>query len=230
MIAPGEVKKTGVITSAPLSWQKRQAVKLVVAAMRLSIKTWRRHWIDSVEYPETKGPVIFCVWHNRLPLALASYDKTAQSKWPAAGLGAMISASRDGSFVSAVAEAFGVQPIRGSSSRRGAQALLEEITLMERNYSIVTTPDGPRGPRYHVKAGIIKLAQMTGRPIIPISNYAAWKIRLQSWDRFQIPLPFSRCDLRYGAPIWAPREADDDEIERLRAELQERMLGITRDD
>lgn len=223
------MKKSGVVVPVALSWQKRAAAKLLAMALRLAMTTWRRRWLDTAEFPETRGPVIFCVWHNRLPLALASYDKFAQSRWPSEGLGAMISASRDGSFVSAVAEAFGVQPIRGSSSRRGAQAMLEEITWMEKKYSIVKTPDGPRGPMYDMKAGIILLAQLSGRPIIPISNYAAWKIRLRSWDRFQIPLPFSRCDLRFGAPLWVPREAEDAEREELRLELKRRMLAITKD-
>jgi len=229
MTAATVVKKSGVITPASLALKKRLAARLVVALLRVTISTWRRVWIDAATYPESAGPVIFCVWHNRLPLALASYDDSVRAKWPSDGLGAMISASRDGSFLSAVAEAFNVQPIRGSSSRRGPQALLEATTWMEKKYSMVITPDGPRGPMYHVHEGIILLAQLSGRPIVPASSYAAWKIRLRSWDRFQVPLPFSRCELRHGAPIWVPREADDAERERLRAHLQQTMLSITRD-
>jgi hypothetical protein len=229
MMPAAAMKKSGVITPTSLAWKKRLGARLVVALLRLSIKTWRRVWLDTAVYPESAGPVIFCVWHNRLPLALASYDASIRARWPADGLSAMISASRDGSFLSAVAEAFGVKPIRGSSSRRGPQALLEATTWMEKNYSIVITPDGPRGPMYHVHEGLILLAQLTGRPIIPASNYAAWKVRLRSWDRFQIPLPFSRCELRYAAPLWAPREADDSEREQLRLQLQQTMLSITRD-
>ncbi|HWD19853.1 MAG TPA: lysophospholipid acyltransferase family protein [Verrucomicrobiae bacterium] len=223
------MKQSGVITPTPLAWQKRAAAWLVIGLLRLTIGTWRRVWIDSAAYPETRGPVIFCVWHNRLPLALGAYDHTVRARWPSAGIGAMISASRDGSFLSAVAESFGITPIRGSSSRRGPQALLEAKTLMEKNYSIVITPDGPRGPKYQIHDGIILLAQLTGRPIIPTSNYVSAKIQLRSWDRFQIPLPFARCELRYAAPLWIPRDLTDSQREELRLQLQNAMLQITRD-
>ncbi len=223
------VRKSGVIVPAQLGWRQRLAAKLVVAFLRAAMKTWRHAWIEPIEKLKIDGPVIFCVWHNRLPLALSSYHDPTVATWPYEGLAAMISASRDGSFLSHIAEAFDVRPVRGSSSRRGPQALLEAVTWMEKKHSIVITPDGPRGPLYHIHEGIIVLAQLTGRPIIPTSNYAAWKIRLRSWDRFQIPLPFSRCDLRYGDPIYVPREASDAEREQLRLRLREAMLAITRD-
>jgi len=228
-MAATAVRKSGVIVPTPLAWRKRLAASLVVALLRVSIKTWRCVWLNHEHYPEAAGPVIYCVWHNRLPLALASYDESLRARWPDEGVGAMISASRDGSFLSAVAEAFGVQPIRGSSSRRGSQALLEATTWIEKKYSVVITPDGPRGPMYEVHDGILLLAQLTGRAIIPTSNYTRWKIRLRSWDRFQIPLPFARCELRYAAPICVPRDATDAEREQLRQQLQKSMLAITRD-
>jgi hypothetical protein len=100
---------------------------------------------------------------------------------------------------------------------------------MERNYSVVMTPDGPRGPVYRIQDGIIQLAKLTGRPIIPVSNFTHWKIRLRSWDRLQIPLPFARCDLRYGDPIWVPREASEAALEELRVKLEQSMRALTRD-
>jgi lysophospholipid acyltransferase (LPLAT)-like uncharacterized protein len=172
--------------------------------------------------------VIEGVWHNRIPLALASYG-FAKTKWPDEGVAAMISASRDGGLLANIVERFGVQPIRGSSSRRGPQALLEATTWMERNYSVVMTPDGPRGPVYRIQDGIIQLAKVTGRPIIPVSCFTHWKICLGSWDRLQVPLPFTRCDLRYGDPVWAPRDASDAQLEQLRTKLEETMRGLTRD-
>jgi len=73
----------------------------------------------------------------------------------------MVSASRDGGLLAAVLERFKVQPVRGSSSRRGRQALLELTTWAERRYDLAITPDGPRGPRYVVQDGIISLARLT---------------------------------------------------------------------
>jgi lysophospholipid acyltransferase (LPLAT)-like uncharacterized protein len=220
---------SGVVVPRALPWHGRLAVVVVAALYWLCRKTWRLHWHDSGPDPASKGHVIFCVWHNRLAASLASYDEFAQARWPAKGLAAMISASRDGSLVANVAERFGVQPVRGSTSRRGAQALLEATTWLERNYNVVMTPDGPRPPVYQIQKGIIDLAKLSGRPIIPITNFTRWKIRLRSWDRFQIPLPFARLDCYYGDPIWVPRDATEDQREQLRAKLETSMLAITRD-
>ncbi len=220
---------SGVVVPRPLPWHGRLAVVLVATLYWLCRQTWRLYWHDSGADPASKGHVIFCVWHNRLVASLASYNEVAQARWPSKGLAAMISASRDGSLVANVAERFGVQPIRGSSSRRGAQALLEATTWLERDYNVVMTPDGPRPPVYQIQKGIIDLAKLSGRPIIPITNFTRWKIRLRSWDRFQIPLPFARLDCYYGEPIWVPRDATQEQREQLRIKLEASMLAITRD-
>ena len=229
MMAAAIRRSSGIVVPHQLPWRQRLLAIGVAFLLRVCLWSWRCRWMDSADYPESKGPVIYCIWHNRLPLALASYNDFLQSKWPDSGVAALISASRDGGWLSSVLENFGIQPVRGSSSRRGAQALLEATTWMENNYSIAITPDGPRGPVYRVQEGIIQLAKLTGRPIIPVSNFTAWKICLRSWDRFQIPLPFARCQLRYGEPIWVPREASDEVCEQTRLKLEQSMRAITRD-
>ena len=83
-------------------------------------------------------------------------------------MAALVSASKDGGFLSGILELFGVQPVRGSSSRRGPQALLELTTWAERGHDLTITPDGPRGPCYQVQDGVMSLAQLTGLPIVPV--------------------------------------------------------------
>lgn len=220
----------GVVVPDPPPWRRRLAAFAAAALLRLCLRTWRILWHSSGQSPKTDGAVIYCVWHNRLPAALASYfSDFVRAHWPDSGLGAMISASRDGTLIASVVQRFGVQPVRGSTSRRGPQALLEATTWLERNYSIVITPDGPRGPVYQIQDGIILLAQVSGRPIVPVSNFTRWKLRLRSWDGFQIPLPFARCHCYYGEPIWAPREATDAQREALRQKLEQSMRAITPD-
>jgi lysophospholipid acyltransferase (LPLAT)-like uncharacterized protein len=107
--------------------------------------------------------------------------------------------------------------------------LLELTTWAERGYDLAITPDGPRGPRYQVQDGVMSLAQITGLPIIPFSYYLYWKLQLRSWDRFQIPLPFSRCELALGKPVCIPREASDAERAALRGQLQQGLLELSRD-
>ncbi len=222
-------KSSGVVVPRHISWRRRLAASVIALTMRLFMKTWRCQWIDASNGEVSGGPVIFCSWHNRLALAMASYDDFAKAQWPCAGMAAMVSASKDGGLLAAILEKFGIQPIRGSTSRRGRQALLEATTWIEKNYSVAITPDGPRGPVYKIQEGIILLAQVTGRPIIPISNHVRWKICFRSWDRFQIPLPFARCYLRFSEPIFVPREASEAEREQLRQKLEATMMTLTID-
>jgi hypothetical protein len=107
--------------------------------------------------------------------------------------------------------------------------LLELTSWAERGYDLAITPDGPRGPRYVVQEGVMALAQLTGLPIIPFGFYAHRKIQIKSWDRFQIPLPFSRCDLNLGKPIYIPRAATDAERETLRQQVEQTLKSISLD-
>jgi hypothetical protein len=193
------------------------------------IKTWRRIWKDTADNSRAQAPVIFCIWHNHLVLAVASYDDHVVEKWHEKGLVTMVSASGDGAFLAAVLAKFGMESIRGSTSRRGPQALLEATRWLRKGYSIAITPDGPRGPSHQIQEGIIFLAQVSGRPIIPISSFTRWKIRLPSWDRFQIPLPFARCEFYDNDPVWVPRDATEADREQLRARLEQSMRAITPD-
>ncbi len=174
-------------------------------------------------------PAIYCVWHNRLALCLIEYYGYVKKHNQTPGMAALVSASKDGGFLASILECFGVQPVRGSSSRRGPQALLELTSWAERGYDLAITPDGPRGPRYVVQEGIMALAQVTGLPIIPASNAVPWKLQVKSWDRFQIPLPFSRCEMVLGKPVRVPREASDAEREALRQQLERTLKEISRD-
>lgn len=222
--------KSGIVVPQTLPWKRRAMASFIALFLRVSMKTWRHDWKTTTEYPESKGNVIFCIWHNRFAMALFSYDEFAQRLWPAQGIAAMMSASRDGAMLAEVYRRFGIEAVRGSTSRRSSQASLEATTWIERGYTFAITPDGPRGPAYGVHTeGIIRIAQLTGRPIIPTGNHARWKICLPTWDRFQIPLPFARVEIFYGEPIWVPRDADDAQREELRRRLERAMRALTRD-
>ncbi len=210
-------------------WSQRLAARLVFALVRGVTTTLRYRWHDGSGFFDNPpaGPAIYCVWHNRLVLSLPSYFMYARKRNSTAGLAALVSASRDGGFLTAILECFRVHPVRGSSSRRGPQALIELTTCAERGYDLAITPDGPRGPRYVIQEGIISLAQVTGLPIIPCSYDIGWKIQLQTWDGFQIPLPFARCDVRVARPVRVPREATEEERERLRQQLERTLRGLS---
>ena len=204
---------------------------LVFLLLRILFATLRYRWTDRSGLREggLRRPAVYCIWHNRLALSMASYFRYIRKYNQSSGLAVMASASRDGGRLVAVLERFGVQPARGSSSRRGAQALRELTTWARRGYDLAITPDGPRGPRYAVQEGVIALAQLTGMPVIAVSFNAQWKISLKSWDRFQIPLPFSRCEMVFEKPLLVPREASESNREAFRLQLEQALKAITLD-
>jgi lysophospholipid acyltransferase (LPLAT)-like uncharacterized protein len=224
-------RKSGVIIPHAPRWHQRLGAWIVVTLVRTVAATIRYRYDDRSDYfsGPPRGPALYCFWHNRLALCTALYHRYVLIRNPTAGMAGMISASRDGAFLSAVFEGFNVEPVRGSSSRRGPQALLELATWAERGYDLAITPDGPRGPCYTIQPGIMSLAQVTGLPIIPFSYHLNWKIRAGSWDRFQIPLPFARCDVVVGKPILVPREATDEQRGELRQKLERTLREISKD-
>ena len=223
-------KKSGVIVPHAPTWYQRAGAWLVYLLLRTLARTLRYRWNDHGGVLETSWdrPVIFCIWHNRLALCMEAYQVYTRHN-RRSGMAAIIRASRDGGFLAAILERFGVQPVRGSSSRRGPQAMLELVTWAERGYDLAITPDGPRGPCYAVQDGVMLLAQLTGLPIIPFSYHAPRKFRARSWDRFQIPLPFSRCEMNVAAPVRVPREASDADRDVLRNELERALKEISPD-
>jgi len=231
MQKPPALKVSGVVVPHPPKWHQRLAAALIYGLIRAVSATIRYEWRDTSGLLSIdKGQsVIFCIWHNRLALCLEVYRVFFRNIQRPCKLAAMVSASKDGGLLARVLELYGVQPVRGSTSRRGRQALLELVGWAERGYDIALTPDGPRGPCYTVQEGVIALAQITGRPVLPVSYHLTWKIRLKSWDRFQIPVPFTKCLMHLTPPIYVPREATDAEREELRKEVEQRLNSVTVD-
>jgi lysophospholipid acyltransferase (LPLAT)-like uncharacterized protein len=224
-------KISGVIVPHSPKWYQRLAAWVLWAVFGMVSATLRYRLHDPHQFMTRKDirQVIFCTWHNRLALSMKLNFFFRLRHHKTAGLAGLVSTSKDGAFLAAVLKRFSVQPVRGSSSRRGSQALLELTTWLERGYDVAITPDGPRGPCYVVQDGVMSLAQVTGFPIVPASYYLQWKIQLKSWDRFQIPLPFSRCDIYTGHVLTVPRDISDADRETLRKQLEDELKGISKD-
>ena len=227
----GKATVPGRVTPRPLQWHGRVAGLGISWVVRAFNATWRMRLEDEsgVFDGEEVRPVIFCLWHNRLALALPVFQRHVLSRQPGRRLAALVSASRDGALLADVLRRFGVRAVRGSSSRRGAQAVREMAAYAEEGCDLAITPDGPRGPRYHAQEGAVALAQMTGHVIVPTSARIYWKKCFKSWDGFQLPIPFTRCDVRFGAPLEVPSNLGDGEREDCRKELEARLRGITVD-
>ena len=186
-------------------------VRLIVATLRFRV----RDDAGVIGGPATPR-LIWAFWHNSLfviPHLLNHY----LSHRPGS---ALTSASRDGEILAAFLERFDVRPIRGSSSRQGAAALLEMKRLIEQGFDVAITPDGPRGPLYHLNPGVITLAQKTGALIMPIRVHYSRCWRLKTWDAFEIPKPFATVNIVL-LPLYrvAPASsAEEFELERARLE------------
>ena len=224
-------RKSGVVIPHAPKWHQRLGAALIYGLAHVLALTLRFRMNDLSGYfsdvPQEK--IIFAIWHNRLSLSLILYRRYVARRDRGRRLVAMVSASRDGGMLAGVLERFGVQPVRGSSSRRGPQALREMVSWGKRGHDLAITPDGPRGPCYIVQEGVISTAQLTGLPIVPVTFHLNWKIRAKSWDRFQIPLPFARCEIAIGKVLRVPRETDAAGREELRQKLEAEMRAITRD-
>src|SRR3984893_11281072 len=177
-------------------------------------------------------------WRGRPPWCRATGTSTsciAASSWSnsARGLtvGWLISPSVDGELGAMMVRRFGAAVIRGSSTHTGARALRDYYqALVKDNISPVITPDGPRGPRFKFKPGALLLAQMSGRPILPMS-YAASRAWLIKWDKFVIPVPFARIAIAIGPPCYVPRVTDAASLERLQRQMEQelkRLYGVAR--
>jgi lysophospholipid acyltransferase (LPLAT)-like uncharacterized protein len=228
---PRPEKKSGIVIPHSAKWHQELAAFLIwffVSAVSLTIR-YRIHDPHGFFQRKDLKQAIYCFWHNRLALCVKIYFKFSRAHHAAPGIAGLVSASKDGALLSAIFHRFGVQPVRGSSSRRGAQALVELNSWAERGYDLAITPDGPRGPKYVLAEGAITLAQITGLPLVTASQFFNWKFCLNSWDKFQIPLPFSRCDVTIGKVFFIPRELTVEQREKFRSEVEAELRAITRD-
>jgi lysophospholipid acyltransferase (LPLAT)-like uncharacterized protein len=141
----------------------------------------------------------------------------------------LISGSVDGDVPERVARAWGAEVIRGSANQSGALALRDQQRMMKNGYSIVTTADGPRGPKYEFKAGTVLMARIAGVPIVPIGCAADRAWYLNRWDDFMIPKPFARIAIAIGEPIPIPRDIALDDLEPVRARVQAAVMSLMRD-
>jgi len=176
---------------------------------------------EGITQLEKEGrPFVAAFWHGRmLMMPVSPYRKNAR---------VMISRHRDGELISRIIGIFGLESIRGSTTKGGVQVLKEGIKAIEDGYKVVITPDGPKGPRFRFQIGSIELASATGAPIIPIAFSCTRKKVFSSWDSFILPYPFSKGVFFYGAPFWVSRELTKEEKESKRKELEQRMRQMTR--
>jgi len=193
--------------------------------MKLFFKLfYRLELIDPNRLCDDPRRIIAITWHNRLMFICTSFPRRLRIN-----SAAVISASRDGQYLADFLKFFEVAAIRGSSSRRGANAMLSAIRHIEENHTVIFTPDGPRGPKYVIKSGPVAVASKTGGRVVPFVINASRYWQLKSWDGFQIPKPFAKLTLIIGDPISVPAGLSEEELEPYRKQAEDALLAITAD-
>lgn len=172
------------------------------------------------------APVIFALWHNRIFTMPPIWRRTGGKGRKTVVL---TSASKDGTTLATAMSMFGLGAIRGSSSRRAVSALIGMKKALREGFDVCVTPDGPKGPRYTVQPGVIKIAQATGTAIVPIHIRYSSAWRLGSWDRFVIPKPFSRVSITFDQALSIPKTQDEADFEAARLALEKSLTAGTDD-
>src|SRR6266481_7185588 len=192
-------------------------IKLLGNTIRWQIDGWE-NWQNVT----SDGHIpIYTFWHNRV--FLSTYF------WRQRRIVVMTSQSFDGEYIARFIQRFGYGAARGSSTRGAVGAVIEMVRLMRAGSPTAFTIDGPKGPRYVAKMGAVLLAKTTGNPILPFTITADrfWEAR-KSWDRSQVPKPFSRAHVLIAPPIYVPANADEALLNSRRDELQNALHELNR--
>lgn len=188
-------------------------IRLIYRLLRVEYvgeETLKRFWARGEH-------VILPYWHEQTLLMVFAY------RGPKVNV--LISESKDGELLARTMRYFSVGAVRGSSSRGGRAAFKALLALGREKVDLVLTPDGPRGPRRELKDGVIQLARLTGRPVVPMAFSCSRGMRFSSWDRFLFPFPFGRGVYAFGEPLFFSKEEG---VDHFRERLQTAMKDVQR--
>jgi len=186
-------------------------IKLVGKTIRFETDGW-----ENFERIERGGKIpIYSFWHNRIFAGTYFFRNR--------GIVVITSQSFDGEYIARFIGRFGYGAVRGSSTRGGVGALVQMIRLMKRGLPMGFTVDGPKGPKYVAKTGAVLLAKKTGNPLMTFVVECEKNWTIKSWDKLQIPKPFTRAKIFVAEPIYVAADASDAEIENKRLELQTKL-------
>lgn len=211
--------------SAPqwrLSWWKRTQVAIissvgfpVLAALGATYRIEIRGLAHEAAARQV-GPPVYAFWHGRiLPAAIHFRHR---------GIVVIVSENFDGEWIARIAARFGYGAARGSSSRGGPKALRQMVRDV-REAPVAFTVDGPRGPARVAQPGAVWLSKASGHPLLPFHMEAERHWTVRSWDRAQVPKPFTRIALAFAPPVLVPRDIDADGLERHRLALERALAA-----
>jgi lysophospholipid acyltransferase (LPLAT)-like uncharacterized protein len=205
---------------------KKILSEIAAQPLRLIRASWKVEGITT--HPEAQAlmqagtPVIYALWHGRMYSLLKGV--------PLDQVAILVSPSNDGEFITRIAQRIGFRHfVRGSHKRGGRQAIVGLIRALKKDgHSVAFTVDGPRGPRYQVKPGIIRLASQTGAPIIPLGSASHRLLQKfdRAWDRFHAPMPGTSMRIAYGKPLHVPSDLTEEQTNAFCEQLEAELMRI----
>jgi len=199
----------------------------VSALLRLESLTWRTECSGRERFEDLRDrreSFVFALWHGRMVVPIWKHRGE--------GVATMASKSKDGEIIARWLSRNGYLAVRGSSNKGGARGILRLREAMAAGRAAALTVDGPKGPPRRVQAGIVTLVRTTGAWVLPVSGSASRARFLRSWDRYLLPMPFSRNVVVYGEPFRLRHETDEQAAARIGAAIDaataeaDRLAGI----
>ncbi|MCE5299261.1 MAG: lysophospholipid acyltransferase family protein [Spirochaetia bacterium] len=197
------------------------AVVLLIKAFSLTYSFKELNGEGVTPHRKKTKQYIYAFWHCYIIAPVVFYRNL--------GVASLVSLSRDGAIAAKIAESFGFKIVRGSTFKGAAQGLLAMKQEVDRGADVAINTDGPRGPAESVGNGAVYLAKLTGKEIVPFGFYCDKMIRLTSWDRFMIILPFSRGVFKFGEPVGVAYDADENAMEKARALVEAKLKELNTD-
>jgi len=204
-----------------------------VATAYIRFAAWSSRWVVkrravAEPYWDRGEPIILAFWHRQLLFMPLIWRKGVPFHM-------LISGHRDGDLITKTVAPLGIKAIRGSArnakkkdKQKGAAAAFRTmVRTLKAGESVGITPDGPRGPRMRAQDGAVALAKLTGCAIVPCAFSAKRAVWAKSWDRFLVPLPFSKNAFVWGEPVHIPRDADAETLARATSELERAINALS---
>jgi lysophospholipid acyltransferase (LPLAT)-like uncharacterized protein len=185
-----------------------------IALLRATLRVELLHREYFTDLRNRRVPILFSLWHGRMFLPIDAHRRE--------GIVTMASKSADGDIITGWLEGNGYVVVRGSTSRGGSEALRRMVHHVRAGRNVALTVDGPKGPPHVVQPGVVRLAQLTGAWILPISFSSSSPAFFRSWDRYLVPKPFSRNFVSYGQPFpIGPEVPDEAALAKITAAIDE---------
>ena len=166
------------------------------------------------------GPYILTLWHGRI-FYLFYFLRNRPDYF------LLISPSADGDLLAKLARLMGYSVIRGSTFKKAVPAARSLIRVLRDGQRIIIIADGSRGPRCVAQSGSVQLAGITRLPLFPMTFSAKKKVALNTWDKFILPLPFTRCSINFGSPIYLTSRTSEELVEEKRLELEKQLNQLS---